>query len=111
LRCVYKIIYNKFRSTKTSIEINLQITIKTINNSAAPNNIIFILLVLRAYRGIIDNSALLLIITKRTETIRKNIKEIKYLYAKRQVTDTLAIRNSPNTTPTLEFLIQLDIRV
>jgi hypothetical protein len=105
LRRAYKIIYDKFRGTKTSTEVNLQITIKTINNSTGPNGIVFILLVFGAYPRMIDNSALSPIITKKVETIRKATKEIKHLYAKYLVINALAIKNSPNTTPTLEFPI------
>jgi hypothetical protein len=109
LQQVYEIIYNKFRDTNT--KINLQIIIKAINDSARPDGIIPILLVFSAYPRIIENSAPLFIITKKTETIRKATKEIRRLYARRQVTDTLAIRNGPNTAITLELPIQSNIRV
>jgi hypothetical protein len=85
--------------------MNLQITIKAINNSARPNGIIPIFLVFSAYPRIIENSVLSLIITKRTEAIRKTTKEVRYLYARRQVTDALIIRNGPNIVITLELLI------
>jgi hypothetical protein len=64
-----------------------------------------------AYPRIIENSAPSPTIIKRAKTIRKTTKEIRRLYAGRQVTDTLAIRNSPNTAITLELPIQSDIRV
>jgi hypothetical protein len=81
LHRVYKIIYNELRGTKTSAKISLQITIKTINNSAGPNSIILILLVFEAYPRMVNNSALSPTVTKKTEAIRKTTKEIKYLYA------------------------------
>jgi hypothetical protein len=58
-----------------------------------------------AYPRMTENSVLSPIITKRTETIRKATKEVRCFYAGRQVTDTLAIRNSPNTVTTLELPI------
>jgi hypothetical protein len=67
--------------------------------------------VFSVYPRIIKNSVLSLIITKRTEAIRKTTKEIRYFYAKQQVIDTLVIWNSLNIVITLEFLIQSDIRV
>jgi hypothetical protein len=67
--------------------------------------------VFSAYPRITKNSVLLFIITKKTETIRKTTKEIRYFYAKRQVIDTLVIRNDPNIIITLELPIQSDIRV
>jgi hypothetical protein len=103
LQRVYKIIYDEFHDT--SVKISLQIAIKAINNSAGPDRIIPILLMFSAYPRITKNSVLLLIITKKAEVIRKTTKEIRCLYAKRQVIDILAIRNSPNTTITLELLI------
>jgi hypothetical protein len=57
------------------------------------------------YYKIIENSVLLLIITKRTKTIRKTTKEVRCFYAKQQVIDTLAIQNGPNIIITLEFPI------
>jgi hypothetical protein len=58
-----------------------------------------------AYPRMIENSVLSLIITKKAEAIRKTTKEIRYFYAKQQVTDTLVIRNNPNIIITLEFPI------
>jgi hypothetical protein len=111
LRYVYKIICNKFRSTKTNSKISFQITIKTINDSAGPDSIILILLVFGAYPRITNNLAPVFIITKRIKTIRKTTKEIKCFYAERKITDVLVIRNSLNTVPMLELHIQSDIRV
>jgi hypothetical protein len=52
-----------------------------------------------------ENSAPLLTITKKAETIRKTTKEVRCFYAKQQVIDILAIRNSPNIITTLELPI------
>ena len=54
---------------------------------------------------------LLLSVTKRAEAIRTATKEVRRLQAERQVKDTLAIRNGPNTTSTLSLLILLEVRV
>jgi hypothetical protein len=91
--------------------MNLQITVKAINDSVGPDRIILIFLVFSAYPRITENSVLSPIITKRTEAIRKTIKEIRCFYAEQQVIDTLVIRNNPNTIITLELLIQSDVRV
>jgi hypothetical protein len=58
-----------------------------------------------AYPRITENSVLLLIIIKKTEAIRKTIKEIRYFYIKQQVIDILVIWNNPNIIITLELLI------
>jgi hypothetical protein len=53
----------------------------------------------------IKNSVPSLIITKRTKTIHKTTKEIRYFYTRRQVIDTFVIRNGPNIAITLELPI------
>jgi hypothetical protein len=105
LRQAYKIIYNKLRDTKTSIEVSLQITMKTINDSIGPDSIIFILLVFGAYPRITNNSALSPITTKKAKTIRKTSNKIRQYYTKRHVEDALRIRNSPNITIIFKLLI------
>jgi hypothetical protein len=85
--------------------------VKAINDSARPNRIIPIFLIFGVYPRMIENSVPLLIITKRTKTIRKTTKEIRCFYTGRQVIDALIIRNNPNIITTLELLIQLDVRV
>jgi hypothetical protein len=85
--------------------MSLQIVVKAINDSARPDRIIPILLVFGAYPRITKNSAPSLIITKRTEAIRKATKEVRCFYAERQVIDALAIRNGPNIVITLELPI------
>jgi hypothetical protein len=42
-------------------------------------------------------------IAKRAEAIRATTKEVRWLHAKRQVSDALAMRNSPNTIATEEL--------
>jgi hypothetical protein len=103
LQQVYKIICDELHDT--SVEVSLQITIKTINDSAGPDGIILILLMFSAYPRITKNLVLLFIIIKRAETIRKTTKEIQCLYTKRQVINILAIRNNPNIIITLELPI------
>ena len=55
--------------------------------------------------------ALLPSVIKRAEAICITTKEVYCLQAKRQVKDTLAIRNGLNTTFTLSLLILLEVRV
>jgi hypothetical protein len=89
--------------------MNLQIVVKTINNSAGLDGIIPIFLMFGIYPRMIENSVLSLTITKIIEAIRKTTKEVRYFYAKQQITDTLIIWNNPNIIITLELLIQSDI--
>jgi hypothetical protein len=91
--------------------MKLQIVIKTINDLVGLDNIISILLVFGAYLRITNNSLLLLITIKRTETIRKTSNKIRKFYAKRHINDALRIRNSPNITEILQLPIQSKVKV
>jgi hypothetical protein len=59
----------------------------------------------------IKMDALLLSITKRAEAIHTATKEVHRLQAKRQVKNTLTIKNGPNTIPTLSLPILLEVYV
>jgi hypothetical protein len=95
LRRAYEILTAELPSTNK--EIVLQIVIKAINDSAGPNSIVPTLLVFGAYPRLTKDLPLLPSITERTEAIYKAIKEVRRIYAERQVRDVLAIRNGPNT--------------
>jgi hypothetical protein len=84
-------------------------TVKTVNDSAGPDGIVPTLLVFRAYPSITRDSLPSPFITKRAEAIYKAIKEVRRLYAERQVNDALAIRNRPNTEPVLTLPLQSDV--
>jgi hypothetical protein len=79
--------------------------VKTVNDSAGPDGIMPTLLVFRAYLCITRDSLLLSFITKRAKAIYKTIKEVRRLYAERQVNDALAIRNRLNTKLVLILLL------
>jgi hypothetical protein len=85
--------------------MKLQIVIKTINDSAGPDNIIPILLVFRAYLRITNNSLLSLTTIKKTKAIRKTSNKIRKFYAKQHINDTLRIRNSPDIIEILQLPI------
>jgi len=58
-----------------------------------------------------NNSPPSLSITQWAEAIRKAIKEVRRLYAIRQVNNALGIRNSLNTLTTLNLPLQSKVRV
>ena len=68
-----------------------------------PNGIIPILLVFGAYPRITKIDPLSPSITIRVEAIRVATKEVRRIYAKRQVKDALTMRNGPNTLATLNL--------
>jgi hypothetical protein len=61
--------------------------------------------VFSTYPRITENLVLSLIITKRTETIRKTTKEIQCFYTEQQVINIFAIQNNPNIIIILELPI------
>jgi hypothetical protein len=62
-----------------------------------------ILLVFGAYPKMTKDSIPLPSIIQRAEIIRKTTKEIRRLHTKRQVQNTLTIRNGPNIKATLNL--------
>jgi hypothetical protein len=79
--------------------------VKTVNNSAGSDGIIPTLLIFKAYLCITKDFLLSPSITEQAEAIYKGIKEMRRLYAKRQVNNALAIRNRLNTEPVLILLL------
>jgi hypothetical protein len=66
-------------------------TIKAINNLAEPNGIVLILLVFSIYLQLTKINLSSLLITKKAEAICIATKEVRRLYTKRQVKNTLVI--------------------
>jgi hypothetical protein len=89
----------------------LQITIKTINNTAGPDGLISTLLVFNTYSQITTTNTLSLIVTEHSKAITKAIKQIAELHTKRQVTDALRQQNGLNISNTLNVLISKDVLV
>ena len=77
--------------------------VKAVNDLAGPNRIIPTLLVFGIYPRLTKIDPLFLSITKRAKAICVVTKEVRRLHTKRQVKDTLTIRNGPNTKITLDL--------
>ena len=77
--------------------------VKAINDSAGPDGLVPTLLVFGAYPRMTNDSLPSLSITQRADTIRKASKEVRRLYATRQVNNALGIRNRPNTSNMLDL--------
>jgi hypothetical protein len=77
--------------------------VKTINDSAGPNSIVLILLVFGAYLQLTKINPSSSLVIKRTKAICITTKKVRCFYTKRQVKDTLTIRNSPNIKNTLDL--------
>jgi hypothetical protein len=92
-------------------ELLLQMAVKAINDSAGPDGIVPTLLVFGAYPRITKDSPPNPSISARAEAVRKAMKEIQRIHAKRQINEALAMRNGPNTLDTINLPIQSDVRV
>ena len=103
IRRAFKIL--KAEMLGTNDNVILQIAFKAINDTAGPNGIVPILFVFGAYLRITKDLLLSLLITQRAEAIYKATKEIRSMYAKRQVDDARAMRNSLNTLVTMLLLL------
>jgi len=71
---------------------------KAINDSIGPNGLIPTLLVFGAYPRIVKSDAPNPTVIQQAAALKKAIKEVKKLRAKRQVADTLNMRNRPKIT-------------
>jgi hypothetical protein len=67
--------------------------------------------VFSTYPQIATTNTLSFIVIKHSKTIIKTIKQIAELHAKKQVTNALRQRNSPNISNTLDVLIGKDLLV
>jgi hypothetical protein len=111
LRHAYKIIQNELKDEQIDKEIMLQMAVKAINDSAGPDGIVPTLLVFGVYPRLTEMDPPSPSVTKRAEAIRAASKEVRRLYAERQVKDALAMRNGPDTKNTLDLPLQSDVRV
>jgi hypothetical protein len=111
LRQAYKILKKELKDKHINKEMILQMAVKAVNNSAGPDEIVPTLLVFGPYPRMTEIDPPSPTIAKRAEAIRAVTKEVRQLYAKRQVSDALAMRNGLNTTATVDLLLQSDVCV
>jgi hypothetical protein len=111
LRRVYKILKAELKNKHIDKEMILQMAVKAVNNSARPDGIVLTLLVFGLYSRITKINPPSLTIARRAEAIQAVTKEVRQLYAKRQVSDALAIRNGLNTMATVDLPLQSDVCV
>ena len=108
LKRVYQIIQEEIDAKS---KIILQIVVKAINNSVELNELMSTLLIFDVYSRMTDDSFSSSSIAQRAEIIRKAMKEIQHLHAKRQMQDALVMRNESNVESIINLLIQSDIRI
>jgi di/tripeptidase len=111
LRRAYEMLREELKDEHVDREMILQMAVKAVNDSAGPDGIVPTLLVFGSYPRMTEMDPPSPSIVKRAEAIRAATKEVRRLYAKRQVNDALAMRNGPNTIATLELPLQSEVRV
>ncbi len=109
LRRAYEILTNELPSTNK--DALLQMAVKAINDSAGPDGIVPTLLVFGAYPRLTKDSPPSPSVTERAEAIYKAMKEVRRIYAERQVKEALAMRNGPNTYKLHELPLQSNVLV
>jgi hypothetical protein len=100
---VYKIIKKELKNKHINKKIILQMAVKAVNDSAGLDGIVLILLVFGLYLRITEIDSPSPTIVKRAKAICAATKEVRRLYAKRQVNNALAIHNGPNTIVTVDL--------
>lgn len=95
LKRAYEIIKHELKEASIDKNMMLQMAIKSVNDTAGPNGIVPTLLVFGSYPRMVEMDPPAPSITVRAAAIRAATKEVRELYAKRQVNDALGMRNGP----------------
>ena len=82
---------------KISKEVKLQMTVKTINDIAGTNGLVFTLLVFDAYSRMHHLNPSASNIVQRTIVINKTMGEVKKMMTKKQIRDALNIKNDSDS--------------
>ena len=103
LRRAYKVITGDIPSI--SKQFALQMAVKAINDTAGPNGLTPTLLVFGTYPRMVDTDPPHPTIVQRAATIKKAMKEVSELYAKRHVAEALRQRNGPYIEDVLDMTV------
>jgi hypothetical protein len=111
LRRAYQIITEELQGSGTTKELNLQITVKAVNNTAGPDSLVPTLLVFGAYPRISTLNPPASTITQQATAVRKAIAEVAKIRAKRQVNNALNQSNSPSVKAIHDLPLNSDVLV
>jgi hypothetical protein len=111
LRRAYEILKEELKDKHINKKMILQMAVKAVNDLAGLDKIIPTLLVFSSYPRITEINLPSPTITKRAKAICAVTKEVRRLYVKQQVNNTLATRNSLNTIVIVDLPLQSDVRV
>ena len=101
LRRVYLIIISKIFGIDSDFE--LQMTLKTINDSVEFHGLVFILLIFGAYSRMTELDAFFLTISQRAIVMKKAMNEMRKLNVNRQINDVFNTRNEFSTIHLHDF--------
>ena len=93
LRRAYKVIMKNLAEMKISKKLGLQMTIKTINDTADANGLVFTFLVFDAYPRMHHLNFPASNIIQRAVVISKIMNEMKKMMTKKQIRDVLNTKN------------------
>ena len=93
LRRIYKVIMKNLAEMKISKKLGLQMTVKTVNDTADSNGLVFTLLVFGAYSRMHHLNSSAPSIIQRAVVISKTMNEMRKIMTERQVRDVLNTRN------------------
>ena len=103
LRRVYLIIVSEI--SEIDPELNLQMTLKTINDSIESHELIFILLIFGAYLRMTKLDAPSPTISQRAIAMKKVMNEMRKFNANRQINDVFNTRNELSTIHLHDLLL------
>lgn len=111
LRRAYQIIAEELQGSGTTKEMNLQMAVKAVNDTAGPDGLVPTLLVFGAYPRMGEFDPPAPSVTQRATAIRKAMDEVAKVRAKIQVNDALNHRNGPSTEAIHSLPVNSDVLV
>jgi len=113
LRRAYKIILSELAldPRKISKKICLQITVKAVNDTAGYDDLIPTLLVFDSFPRMTDINPPSLTTTERAAAIRRAMKKVAKIHAKRQVREALQMRNGSQKNHVRDLSLNSEVLV
>jgi hypothetical protein len=111
LRRAYQIITEELQGSGTTKELNLQMAVKAVNDTAGPDGLVPTLLVFGAYPRMSTLDPPAPTITQRATAVRKAMAEVAKIRAERQVNNALNQRNGPSVEAIHDLPLNSDVLV
>ena len=95
LKRTYKVIMKNLTEMKINKKLELQMTIKAVNDTANSNDLVFTLLIFGAYSRMHHLNPSAPSIIQRVAAISKTMNEMRKIMTEKQIRDVLNIKNGP----------------